>query len=568
MCAADPFFWVNGFCWTYDPRSLLGAKLPFILWPCQKIAFRSILKSIAEGRDLLIEKSRDMGASWLCLTAFAWHLLYKRDESFLFVSRTENYVDQRGNPKSLFWKLDYLLENLPDSMRPKVDRVRMHISVPENNTVIDGESTNKHSGRGDRRTAILLDEFSAVEDGYQILKATRDTTNCRIFNGTPQGTGNAYYEVGLTKVRRVRLHWTSHPHKAKGLYTKGPDGFEPIDRVWWAKQRGRALARMEEFDEKIRLRGVPLPDNKIRSPWYALQCERAASAAEIAQEVDIDYLGSGYQFFSSMDIESYIAKHCAPPFRVGEYAYDDDTLELLQWRDEERGRWRLWCHLNGAQRPMERNVVIGVDVAAGTGASNSALSVVNRVSLQKIAEYVNPQIRPEAFGRLAVAAAKWFGDATLIWEQGGPGRQFGDAVMEAGYRKIYYRRDEEAVGKQMRNVPGWNATKENKLAVLGDYRRALELGLFVNRSEAALRDCLEYVFTASGAVEHSRSLGKVDPSGARTNHGDRTIADALAWKLCKSDPASKKLSEETVLRGCFLWRRQRRQEKARAKAAW
>ena len=31
-CARDPLFFINGFCWTYDPRRKPFSKLPFILY--------------------------------------------------------------------------------------------------------------------------------------------------------------------------------------------------------------------------------------------------------------------------------------------------------------------------------------------------------------------------------------------------------------------------------------------------------------------------------------------------------------------------------------------------------
>ncbi len=58
----------------------------------------------------------------------------------------------------------------------------------DNGSVIDGESTTGDAGRGDRRTAMFIDEYAAfdVTDGYRVLLASRDTTNCRGFNSTPE----------------------------------------------------------------------------------------------------------------------------------------------------------------------------------------------------------------------------------------------------------------------------------------------------------------------------------------------------------------------------------------------
>jgi hypothetical protein len=271
-CQEDPLFFLNGFAYTYDPRAEPFSKVPFILYkPFQESAIEKLARAI-NSRDLLIEKSRDMGASWLCMGVFGWAWRFRSGLSFLCVSRNEDYVDKSGNPKALFWKFDFLLNNLPAWLRPagykeSLHRSKLHIENPENGSVIDGESTTGNVARGDRRTAILFDEFAAVDRGYEALSSSRDSTNCRLFNSTPAGVNNAFYSVREKGIDKIRLHWTEHPLKAAGLYTTGHDGL------------------LEVLDEKGYPKDYePILDGKVRSPWYDYQCERAANPQEIAQE--------------------------------------------------------------------------------------------------------------------------------------------------------------------------------------------------------------------------------------------------------------------------------------------
>ena len=65
--------------------------------------------------------------------------------------------------------------------------------------------TTSAAGVGGRRTAIFIDEFSRIEEGYALLAGTADTTNCRIFNFTPFGTNNAAYKLSRRQdVRKLR----------------------------------------------------------------------------------------------------------------------------------------------------------------------------------------------------------------------------------------------------------------------------------------------------------------------------------------------------------------------------
>ena len=542
-CARDSIFFVNGFCWTYDPRCEPFSRIPMILYDFQEEALLEIIRAIGS-RDLLIEKSRDMGASWICMLAFFWCWLYKSRQSFLMGSRVEAYVDDSANPKSLFWKIDFILDNLPPWLRPKgyktsLHRRKLHIGNPENGSVIDGESTNPNFAKGDRRTAILLDEFAAVECGPQVCRASRDATNCRIFNSTPMGTGNSFYDQRQNPdCRRLRLHWSSHPLKMVGLYMSTSNG------------------ELQVLDKKGYPDGYkPILDGKMRSVWYDIQCSRADNAREIAQEIDIDYLGSGHQFFDAQKVQVAIRDFAHAPLEIGDLDFDTKTAEPTTFRENPEGNLKLWFFLGRKKTPqIEHRCVIGVDVSAGTGSSNSALCVWDAVTNEKLAEWASPYVRPEALAKQAVAIAKWFGNAMLIWESNGPGRQFGSRVMELGYTRIYLRVREEKLSRKVSDIPGWAPTREGKLVLLGAYREALEKGHCVNRSKIALEETLEYVYAANGGVEHSRAKNKSDPSGAGASHGDRVIGDALAWKGVTQRKLLRIKEKPEVPVGSLAWR--------------
>lgn len=545
-CSRDPLFFINGFTWTYDPRRTPFPKLPFILYPYQEEAILEILQAIGS-YDLLIEKSRDMGASWLCVIAPFWCWKFKSGQSFLFASRVDDYVDKTGNPKSLFWKFDYILNNLPTWLKPQgfnrnEHRTKSHIENPENGSVIDGESTTDNLARGDRRTAILLDEFAAVDQGHRVLSATRDATKCRLFNSTPSGTNNAFFDIKQTGIKKLRLHWSTHPLKAAGLYTTADNG-------------GVKLLDKEGFP----IGYIPVLDNKLRSPWYDTECSRAANLQEIAQEIDIDYLGSAFQYFNAAIVNEKMRRYARQPFLVGDLEYDETTGDPIRFRESPDGRLRLWCLLNKESKPsIDHKVVLGNDVSAGTGASNSCIAGWDMSLQEKVCEYVNPHIRPEAMAKQAVALARWFGGAFLIWESGGPGRQFGSRVMELGYSNVYLRKNDESISGKVSDIPGVAMTKETKLVIMGAYRAALEKGECINRSKEAVEETLEYVFSPDGGVVHSRASSKTDPSGAKANHGDRVIADALAIKGM-SERVQKTTREEPVIPpGCLKWRMEQR----------
>jgi len=537
MCSEDLLFYINAFCWTYDPR-LENPMVPFLTYEFQDETLLDLNDAVGK-RDICIKKSRDMGASWMLCALFEWRWHFKHGQSFLLVSRNEDYVDKPGNSKSLFWKIDYLIRNQPGWLLPRYTRTALRLSNEDNGSAIDGESTTGDVARGDRRTAIGMDEFAAfdVDAGYKALASTRDATKSRIFNSTPDGVGNAFYDVAHSDaVKQVVLHWTKHPVKAQGLYIGG--------------------------------------DGKPKSPWYDAECKRCIHPQEIAQELDIDFQGSDFQFFDPKEIDRLVMQCCRPPSFVGDLNFDPATSQPKSFVQRPGGPLRLWCGVDASgQVAHDRGYVIGADISAGTGSSNSVLSIADRNTGEKIGELVTPNLRPDELARYAVALCKWFHDAEgngafIIWEAPGPGRNFGDVVIELGYRHVYWKTKEESIARNTVPVPGWWPVKDAKRAVFGDYRRALLDGRFINRSREAMSELREIVYTANGSIEHSKATRTIDPSGARDNHGDRPTADALCcYALARRAPAIA-LREDIVPEGSILARRKLVEDKRRRLAEW
>jgi hypothetical protein len=124
-CRADILFFINTFVWQFNPRAKGEGELgPFVTWDFQDDAVVSqdpdrpgILWCVENDEDVLIEKSREMGASWLCLIVLLWLFLFRPWQKFLVISRNEEAVED-DDPDSLFWKLDFMLATCPSGSCP------------------------------------------------------------------------------------------------------------------------------------------------------------------------------------------------------------------------------------------------------------------------------------------------------------------------------------------------------------------------------------------------------------------------------------------------------------------
>lgn len=536
MCADDLVFWVNAFGWTFDPRREVSV-IPFVTYPFQSRALEQLDRCIGK-KDVAMPKSRDMGASWMLCSVFLWRWLFKKDQSFLLVSRNEDYVDKTGNPKCLFWKLDHILKYSPEWLLPRRERAKLRLTNLENGSSIDGESTTGDVARGDRRTAIGLDEFAAFspDDGWKALSATRDASRCRIFNSTPAGVGNAFHSVCLNEhIEQIRLHWTEHPDKARGLYS-----------------------------DKL---------GKPRSPWYDYECKRCSTSMEIAQELDISFEASQSNLFDSTRLLELQSK-CRPPIARGELQFDENCVPLVFDQSSE-GRFHAWMLPDAAGTyPIDRRYAIGADISTGTGASNSVLCVMDCKTGEQIMEFATSVLRPDQFAKFAVAVGRWFkgidGQGALIaWEHIGPGRVFGDVMIEVGYRNLYRRANADIVGKPITQSVGWFPNREEKVRLYGHFKKSLDSGAFIPRSRMMVEEMRELVYDDSGGIVHIRAMTSQDPSGARSNHGDRATAAALASLAGSTQPRLDGAVLQSVSHpGTLAFRRNIAETKLQQQSTW
>lgn len=530
-CRRNPLFWLNTFVWSLDTREGgAGTTTPFVSFDCQDEAFLAIIDAIIppaghKQHDLIIEKSRDMGATWLCAMAFLYLWMFHPEKlSFFCMSYKEELVD--GGDKSIFGKIDFALDHMPSWLKPNYKRTQLMFENLDTGSELEGASTTARSGVGGRYTAMFFDEYPLVENDRAVFAKTADCSRCRIFNGTHTGTHTQFFEITRMKeedgVRRLRLHWSQHAIKRRGLYRYNPE-----------------TCQVDFLDKKHPppLNYPFIKDGKIRSPWYDAECRRRGNNKQaIAQELDIDPHAAGWQFFESAEIMRLIDEYARPPEAIG-IVKAADQGDVPEFAFQDAGHLKLWIKLLPGQRPTKGNYGIGCDIASGVGgrySTKSCASVVNLDTGQKVAELADGRLRPDQFARTVANLAIFFHGAIVVWENVGPGASFRRTLVEdLGYTRVWVRKkNEKSFMPELTAEPGWYPGRENKLELLESYREAISCGWFCNPSATALEEATNFVYDGN-TVAHNLELVDDDPSGAKANHGDMVIADALAWLLCK-----------------------------------
>lgn len=568
-CRESLLYWINTFVWTYHQFDVdtegsrhmsNDSDVPMITWAIQDDLLALMQKQLfgqdIKDRDLLVNKTRDMGASWICGGFLHWLWLFNPDSQLLELSRTEPYVDQSGNMKALFQKHDYINRWLPDWMVPPAclpggsNRTKMHLKNEWNNSCIDGESTTKHAASGDRRLVILLDEFSKVEHGREMRSATRDAALMRIVNSTVAGPGTEYSKwKNSGQIKVFSLMWWDHPDKGRGRYTVQ----DKLTGAW-----------------------------KIRSPWYDNE-ESVRSPQEMAREIDAEDVDSGDLFFSPANVDKHLALFTTKPKSTHEIDFkkgvaNDSIKDLLRKhsldsvfaRARPDGPLKLWTNLIGERLDQTRTYIFGIDVSRGQGASNSVVSIKCRETKMKIGEWADANCPPYEFARIVMALAIWVGGRTklpfLKWENNGPGWDFGRLVVRKWAYPFYYRAHRVGgVQDKKTRLYGWQSGRREKEELLREYDRALAHGGYVNPSKLALEEARTYIYYPDGGIGPASLVE--ESTSARKTHGDRVIADALT--LDDSDAPTGKRAERDMPKNCCAWRKKRLFDKRRSdKSNW
>jgi hypothetical protein len=523
-CSQSLLFWVNAFAFTFrvqetdeagKRRQSQNAHIPWITWKIQDQHMLDIQRAIREGFDLLTDKTRDMGASWNHIAVIHHEWMFSPNFLALEMSRVETDVDGADNPRCLFVKHDYINKWLPEWMLPKIERTRMHIVNLDNGNRIDGESSNKAAGSGDRRHAVLLDEFAKMENSEKIKAATADVTPCRLVNSTPWGPGTTFSKWRMSgQIKTFVLPWYEHPEKGRNRYV-----VQDETTGKWA----------------------------IRSPWYDEEAKKR-SPQEMAQEIDMDHIGSGDTFFEAHVIEEHRRLFARPPvsFRTIDFKKNvtTDAIPGLLLRNQRegleikgKGPLRIWARLIGGRLDQSKTYILGIDISKGQGASNSIISIYCKETGEKVAEWADANTPPYDFARIACAVAMWVGGSgnggrpLMIWEQNGPGWDFGrEVVKKYQYPFFFVDKAEGTLDEKRSKRYGWHSNEAKKETLLGNLRRAYALGGFINHSAEALDEAILYIRYPDGGLGPSALVE--ESSSARKTHGDRVIADALAlWGI-------------------------------------
>lgn len=262
----------------YEPRNAgtdLPTLLPFTPFVRQRELFAFIYACLDGGQNGLVEKCRDMGATWVCAIISVHLWLFWPGASIGWGSQDADLVDELGNPKSVLEKIRIVLRHLPRELLPrgfglKDHMMHMRIVNPETGATITGDAGD-NIGRGGRTLITFKDESAHYVHAELIEAALATTARTQIDISSVHGLGNVFHrkrEAGIEwvpgepvtsgRTNVLVLDWRHHPAKSEAWHEEMRLNYE-------AQGLSHIFAQEIDRDYSAAVEGVVIPAEWVRS---------------------------------------------------------------------------------------------------------------------------------------------------------------------------------------------------------------------------------------------------------------------------------------------------------------
>jgi hypothetical protein len=244
--AVDPVAFIEDFCFIQMPEFRNEVK-PFFLFDYQKKIITRLHDAELSGLDqeLLIDKPRGMGLTWIIAAYIVWRWLFSPNWSGFILSRTETEVDDgSADPSgSIFGKIRFMLSLMPPWILPEGFKAKgakgtstdskLRLLNPQMGTIIAGSSTNANAGRSRRYSFIFADECFSIERFTEVWRSLQSVARIKVFVSTvkPGRVFKEFKELIEQSGNYLSLSWKEHPFK---------------DQEWYDEQVKKA-----EFDPEV-----------------------------------------------------------------------------------------------------------------------------------------------------------------------------------------------------------------------------------------------------------------------------------------------------------------------------
>lgn len=384
---------IEDWLFTYDPRKVLEDKnpyMPFMLFDRQKEFVLWVLDRMDYQEEGIVEKSRDMGISWLCLAIAWWLWTFHPGAKVAFGSRVERLVDKAGDPDSLFEKFRIMVRMLPNELKPIGFSMKDHAPTlkainPENGATLTGEG-GENIGRGGRNSVYFIDESAFVENQEKVDRALSQNCPTRIHVSTVNGMGNMFAKKRHGGKHPVFIFdWREDPRKTLEWYALMQATMEP-----------EALA--QEVDRNYDATGG---DTIINAMWIRASQDMYRELKKLGAEMPTEGIG-GLDVAGSGSAKSVFVGLFGPWIGMPEHWNDPDTTNTA-------GKAKEFAIAQGCPIIKYDNIGVGAGVTAAFRRQSDVLTYGINVGNPASRRRIPNEKRRECDKFANLKASAWWG---------------------------------------------------------------------------------------------------------------------------------------------------------------
>lgn len=513
MCQQDVCFFTETLGVIFEPRPNPRA-MPLKLWEDQ-VDLLAWSDECYGRRDMGVEKSRGIGASWL-YAIFLYHKWQFVPDTKIAISTKDETSLDGPDSNTLLGKLVYLHENMPAWMRlDHMGNDIMHrdktvhiLHNKRNHATAQGFVSTNDKLRSLRFTCVLYDEFAFYTRDVQAqLNSSVHTCPNRIFVSTWNGADNAFHRImrkEQSTMLRCEMYWWNNSERWKGCYTSDNGKLRVLDKDY-----------QYPADYPFVLDGIK------RSPWVDFELSRPGSSVQSAMEELYGLLAQDDRKMWQKKTRDIIAA------QVQMYSRECELSRHGDMQNRFEGRIKVW----GDPLELDGPFVAGCDIAFGQGATYSTLEVLDSSTGRQVLEFACNDMVPVEFTAYVVGILQWLNDGKgdghtyLDFENNGDqGTTFAKEIMRIGYGNVARRNYVKTNANKNDGTYLGSRNRDRGHSNLSELERAVLAGECRIMSEPLRQELDAFV-----KDEHGRPHF---PSG-EDGHGDRAQGMGIAWAACR-----------------------------------
>ncbi len=426
-CQQDPIHFINTH--VKIPHPMKG-KIPFKLFGFQI----ALLRVYCLYKFNVTLKPRQMGISTLVCAYVLWLTLFHPMKVASMISIKESIA------KNLLRKIKFMYTNLPDYFKMEVTNGGVGVGAAEriawaNGSEINAEAATKNAGRSEALSCLVMDEVAFqmyASDIWASAQPTLSTGGQAILLSTAFGVGNLFHSTYIDAIQNL-------------------NGFHPV-RLKWQMHPERTEA------------------------WYLEQL-RAIGKKRVAQEVDCDFLQSGFNVFDMGKIK----------------AIEERLNSTNPIRELENGLLKIYHEYD-----PKHQFFLGADIASGRARDFSAFSIFDETGK----EYgcYKGKIGIRDFGHLMMKTGNTFGQAVLAPESNAIGEGVIATLQENNYPNIYNNVSKvlklDSYEKEESVVYGWMTTGKSRHEIITNMDDDLTQELVELNNPYFIEEAYTFVYSA------------------------------------------------------------------------